>query len=197
MRYNLIVSCLLCFSFLLTGCTIESIPDTSVDGSDYPPAYAFVEELGAARQVAGLDWEDILKAIPSDYYEDYPGLPAAPLTATLYKNGEAEVLDVNDPRLVKLMNFYHNMVYNEVYSYTQGSFSPNEYEEMEQEDFRLELAYEPRHGSFETTFDKMLIVDGNFIGVRSDVPFGEYPYSSFGRYPLYVESVDWLELFGF
>ena len=105
MRYKVIISILCCFTLLLTGCTIESVPDSSTDNDKYPKAYAYVEEDNADHEVARLDWDHILKIIPSNYYEDYPGLPAAPLIATLYKNGEAEVLDVDDPRLVKLMNF--------------------------------------------------------------------------------------------
>lgn len=186
----------MCIAVLLTGCYSVYDPEPSATASPYPEAYAYVEELTAYSDVGKLNWNEILDMIPSDSYEEYPGQPAVPLSATLYKNGEAQELDVNDPRLAKLMNFYHNMVYNEVYSYTQGSFSPAEYEAMEQSDFRLELTYEPC-GSGEKSFDKVLIAQNTFVGVRSEVPFGDYPFSSFGRYPLYVESIDWLELFGF
>ena len=168
----------MCIAVLLTGCYSVYDPEPSATASPYPEAYAYVEELTAYSDVGKLNWNEILDMIPSDSYEEYPGQPAVPLSATLYKNGEAQELDVNDPRLAKLMNFYHNMVYNEVYSYTQGSFSPAEYEAMEQSDFRLELTYEPC-GSGEKSFDKVLIAQNTFVGVRSEVPFGDYPFSSF------------------
>lgn len=186
---------IMCIGFLLTGCISRDVPDSSA----YPKAYVYVAEGTSESKVQELNWETILASIPEDHYQVYPGLHAAPLTATLYKDNEIKELDTNDPRLIKLMNFYNNMVYNEVYSYTQGSFPPKEYNGLASSDFRLELTYTPNwdDASFETTFDKMLIVDNAFVGVRSETPFGEYPFSSFGRYPLYAANVEWLKLFGF
>jgi hypothetical protein len=180
---------------LLTGCGAG----TEIQSDPYQEAYVYVKELYAKEQVDRIDWDEILPSVPEDHYIEYPGLHSIPLTATLYKNNECTEIDVTDPRLVKLLNFYNNMVYNEVYSITQGSFSPQDYDEFTASDFRLELTYSPNwtDGSFETTFDKMLIVENFFLGVRSDTPFGEYPFSSFGRFPLYTQKINWLDLFGF
>lgn len=188
-------ACLICTVLLITGCTSK----LKIENDPYPKAYVYVKEEGAGDEVNKLEWDSILASIPEDHYLEYPGLHAAPLTATLYKNDDCIEVDVKDPRLIKLLNFYHNMVYNEVYSYTQGSFSPEEYSEIANTDFKLELTYTPNwtDDSFETSFDKMLITGNAFIGVRSDTPFGEYPFSSYGRYPLYMPEVKWLEIFGF
>lgn len=161
--------------------------------------YVFVEEEAAAEEVLTIDWEQVIAQIPSDEYVSYNGLHAAPLTATLYKNGDCISLDVKDPRLIRLWNFYNNEIYYGVYSYSQGPCS-SLYEDYKDAAFRLELTFTPatENITFETSFDKFVISDGHFFAIQTDTPtpFQEYDYSVFSRYPLHVYSLHWLEIFG-
>ncbi len=160
--------------------------------------YVLVNELEAAEQTKAINWESVLNKIPSDKYEQYNGLHSMPLTATLYKNGEVIELDVNDPRLIRLMNFYNNEIYYGVYSYSQGDFS-SAYEQEKNFDFRLELTFTQNleDDSFETTFDKIVVYKNFFVGIRSNIPFENYHYSAYLRMPLHYFSGNWLEIFGF
>ena len=207
---------LLCVFLLLSGCSAERTNNISTTQeqseftdlqrlpgmeSEYPEAFVFVHELGSKEQVKKIHWDEVMEMIPDDYYQEYPGLHSAPLAATLCREGTMQELDVRDPRLIKLMNFYHNAVYNQVYSYSQGAYTQAEYDEAMSIEPRLELTYDPiwSDGCFETTFDKMVVYDGYFMGVRTDTPtaFDECNSSAFCRLPLHVHTIDWLELFGF
>ncbi|MBO5024246.1 MAG: hypothetical protein J6D11_08075 [Clostridia bacterium] len=85
----------------------------------YPDAYASVTEGKAKAEIPKLDWNSIIASIPATYYEEYPGLHGKPLSAVLYKNGERTELSLDDERLVRLWNFYNNIVYNCKYAYTR------------------------------------------------------------------------------
>ena len=159
--------------------------------------YVFVEERNADSQIAKLDWNAILEKIPSDYYEQYPGQLSAPLTATLYKDGKTINLDIEDPRLVRLLNFYNNCVYHRIHSYTQGEYNMSSYEFYDTNEYRLVLTYTPINSSMEDSFDKQIVCGSTFVGVRTTIPFADYPLSAFGRMPLYagVSTIEWLPLF--
>lgn len=146
-----------------------------------------------------IDWDNVLATIPSDEYEVYPGLHSKPLSATLYKNGEITELDINDPRLIQLLNFYHNAVYYRIHAYSQGP-ATEYYEEVKDASFKLELIFVQNmtDDSIETSFDKIVVIDTNVFGIRTNIPFGDYDYSVYSRNPLYYqEGISLLELFGF
>ena len=195
-KYGIIY--LICFSLFFTGCSSRARLFDGFFSSNYPKPYVCLDEKNAETAIKGVNWNKILESIPNDHYEAYPGLHTVPLSATLYNGNKVEEIDINDPRLIKMMNFYHNVVYFGVYSYTQGPFLPEEYLDLASTNYRLELTYEPIYEgcNLETTFDKILIVDCVFVGVCSNTPRAEYPFCSYGRYPLHVQSIHWLELFG-
>lgn len=202
MKKILLCTCLLVL-LIFAGCEKGETPQNTarIDNADHKPLYsstpyAYVEEAGADTDINSLDWEAILSSIPATYYEEYPKLHSVPVTATLYKDGKETELDINDPRLVRLLNFYNNAIHHGIYSYTQGSFNPTDLEELENERFRLVLAYTPVVGNFETTYDTIIVINKSFVGIRHNIPFGEYPSSAFGRLPLHAD-YHWLDLFGF
>ena len=191
-----------------SSCTENTTSSTTIESERlYPDAYASVTEGKAKAEIPKLDWNSIIASIPATYYEEYPGLHGKPLSAVLYKNGERTELSLDDERLVRLWNFYNNIVYNCRYAYTQGSYNTESelYKNKENAEFRLELTFEqaPNSENLEHSFDKVVVVGGKsscFIGIISNMPFSSYPYSAFGRYPLYATDpgiVDWLVLFGF
>ena len=159
--------------------------------------YVTIDKKNIEQETSQIDWDTVIKKIPSDYYEQYPGQLSAPLTATLYKNGETIPLDIYDPRLVRLLNFYNNSVYYRNHSYTQGSYN-SEYPYANTYEYRLMLTYAPIHSSMEDSFDKQIVYGSAFIGVRSNIPFGDDPFSTFGRWPLksLISGIEWLPLFG-
>ena len=112
--------------------------------SDSP--YEVVEE-GRPDSLTNEEIAAIVAKVPTDKYEAYPHLHTVPLSATLYKNGEVISLDVDDPRIIGLMNLYNNSIYHSQYAYTQGLLDSNTLEEdVLNEEFRLELTFEPKEG---------------------------------------------------
>lgn len=196
--------CILCACLLLVSCKNNVIPfgddTTHKKESKSIKPYVAINEEKAKEQVSKIEWEKIISDIPCDEYIQLDGLHGAPLSAALYKNEEKLDLDVNDPRLIRLLNFYNNEIYCGVYSYSQGTANA-EYEEDKHCKFRLELTFCPVQGDLETieaSFDKMLIVDGRFYGVRTYTPFENYSYAAFLRIPLHdVGNMNWLNVFGF
>ena len=212
--------CLLLSSVLLVSlCACNNAPDASDDSSSVTTIstttttattttdttttkqaafssspYAEVKEANARAEIARLDWEAILAQIPTDRYELYPGLNGAPTTATLYKDGESISIDVYDPRLVRMINFYNNIVYHQKHAYTQGRYSDEYYNELASSDFRLVLTYENDYP------DKQIICGHHFIDVYSNLNAIEDTAPALGRFPLYVrmrDDVVWLTVFGF
>lgn len=161
--------------------------------------YVYIKENGFDINhsiVSTFDWETIINKIPATYYEEYPELYGAPLTATLYKNGTSAELDINDPRLVRLINFYNNTMHHRLCSYTQGSFNSTDLEKLENNSFRLVLTYTPIAGSIETSYDTIIVNNNGFVGICHNNPFGSYPPYAYGRYPLHTD-YNWLDVFGF
>lgn len=151
--------------------------------------------------------KSVISAIPCDKYEAYPDTHNVPVSATLYKDGKVISIDADDERLIKLINFFNNCVYNYKCAYTQGLL-PIEYIESELEcEFRLELKYSPYgekapspYGRCTTMCDMIVITD-RFTLISHDLPGYEgesedYPFHAVGYDPLY-NSYNWLELFGF
>lgn len=193
------------FSETIPKGTVEDTEETEEKTSNYLEVpYVVEDEIENDEQAKLFDWESVLETIPSDRYEQYGKFNSAPLTATLYKNGESIELDIYDPRLVRLLNFYYNETYHKEYGYSQGMVN-EVYEEYKNFDFRLELTYAPQeekfteiNGSTEFWFDEMMICMYSFIIVDHNTigPEGEL-YISFSRHPLCKFYFNWLDIFGF
>lgn len=143
----------------------------------------------------------VISRVPSDRYERYPDMIGAPLTATLYKNGVETPIAVNNPRLIQLVNLYHNSVYYSDYSYTQGLLGIENIEAAEQADYRLVLTYTPYGDSSSTLWDTVIVTDRCFVVTNHELSGydgleDQYPYYAFGHCPLH-DFYNWLDLFGF
>ena len=152
----------------------------------------------------------IISNIPSDKYESYPNMHTMPLSATLYKDGEKTSIDVDDPRLIRLINFFNQCVYYSKCAYTQGLYSLNDLEDgIVNGEFRLELTYAPYgteapspYGKCTTMCDTIIITNtDSFTLIAHDLQGYEgeeesYPDYAVGFFPLYYSS-PWLDLFGF
>ena len=141
----------------------------------------------------------MITKIPSDKYEAYPDRHNIPLTATLYKGNQVISIDLDDPRLIQLINFYNNAVYFNQYAYTQGVLKPEDLDlTIHQESFKLVLTYTPHGNSFPTLYDTIVVTNTGFFAICYDRSAyqGEYPDTAFGHYPLF-HNYCWLNLFGF
>ncbi len=151
---------------------------------------------------------EVISGIPSDKYESYPDTHNIPLSATLYKDGKEIPLEIDDPRLIGLVNFFNNCVYHSKCSYVQSLLSLDHLEEkVFGNDFRLELKYTPSsdtgpsaYGTCTTGCDTIIITD-KFTLIAHDLPGYEgqekqYPFLAVGYSPLYND-YSWLDLFGF
>ena len=153
--------------------------------------------------------ESIIPKIPSDQYEVYPSMQNVPLSATLYKNGEVISIDIRDPRLIRLINFFNNSLFYEKCEYSLSHLDQDDLENIMSEEFRLELKYEPygenvptAYENQPTLFDTIVVHGGSFALINNDfpwyyvdelIPFKGNHYSPYGiRQPS-----GWLELFGF
>ncbi len=173
----------------------------------FSPA-AFFDHGEADPALTAEEIKSALANIPTDQYEAYPDTHTVPVSATLYKNGEAISIDVSDPRLIGLINLFNNSVYYEKCAYTQGLL-PADYIDKHVTgcDFRLELTYTP-YGetapapySTCTTMCDTIVVTDEFTLISHDLPGYEgederYLFRAVGLDPLYG-SYHWLELFGF
>lgn len=180
-----------------------------VGGSFSSSAYFDIEETD--ERLSESELKSGIAQIPSDTYEAYPQTHGAPLTATLYKNGEVYEIDANDPRLISLTNFFNNCVYYGKCHYVQSNLSIGY---IEQEgtgaNFRLELTYTPYGNSGPGAYEKStsrcdtIIITNSHAGVfliAHDLPGYEwdrenYPFCAVGYLPLYG-TYPLLELFGF
>jgi len=199
---------LFCFLLILTSCKNNELAhnnSTPTESTHENEAvnitpFVIVSEENAKEEVETVDWEKIIHIIPGDVYTQIDGFHTAPISAMLYKNGNCVNLNVNDPRLIRLLNFYNNEVCCGIYSYSQG-VANQFYEDKKNCDFKLEIIFSPNtseDSSMETSFDKIIVIDGDFFGIRTYIPFEKYSYSAFTRTPLYdVGNLDWLSIFGF
>ncbi|MBQ8409140.1 MAG: hypothetical protein IJY39_09795 [Clostridia bacterium] len=159
------------------------------------------EELD--EYVYALDWENIFSEIPSDHYEEYPGVhlhkSSCPVKATLYINRRKVELEIDDPRLVRLVNFYHNSLYNMTYAELQGCGSSWLYSEMQSFPDRLELEFEI--GASKNDPNKIVLIDGVFFCVleRGQPCFCGcgHTYGTWVYIPLHAENIKWIDIFGF
>ena len=154
------------------------------------------------------EMKSIISRIPYDKYEVYPHLNNVPLTATLYKGNEVISLDIKDPRLIQIINFYNNSIYNTQYAYTQGLLNISEIEKALNQDFRLVITFDVTNSSTEIVYDTniqaydtMVIYNKEFVLIAHNLPGyegeeEEYPFKSVGHSPLFY-SYRWLDLFGF
>ena len=172
-----------------------SLPFSNVDGSE---------------KLTDNEIKEIVSKVPSDKYEAYPHLHNVPNSATLYKGNEIISIDVKDPRLIQLINFYNNSVYHNQYSYTQGLLNLKYLEEnVENNNFRLELKYTPYTDTSTVPYDTTItlsdtiVVTNNcgFLIIAHDRPGyegleNEYPFHAVGHEPLHYNYC-WHDLFGF
>ena len=167
-----------------------------------------IADVKEGSRLSNEEIKALIATISSDKYETYPNTHNAPVSATLYKNGEKISIDVDDERLVKLINFLNYCVSYPKCSYIQ-SFLPIDYieEHVTGCDFRLELEYTP-YGNIppspygtSTTMCDTIIVTNRFTLMAHDLPGYEgqserYPFRAVEFWPLYA-TYNWLALFGF
>lgn len=149
-----------------------------------------------------------LSSIPAGRYETYPGLHNVPLTATLYKDGKTTTIDLQDDRLIRLMNLYNNSVCYHKYAYTQGLLNREAIEKAESEEPRLVLAFSTENRGEKVVYDTnvmahdtIIVTNEWFVLIAHDLKGYEgeeieYPFHAVGHQPLY-ENHNWLDLLGF
>lgn len=185
----------LLFSF--TACQNGETPEKTEESTE---AFTFTEEdeLSAA-----------ISQIPSDQYVTHTNQHGRPLSATLYKNGEVMEIDVNDPRLVRLINFFNAALYRKDCAYSLGYLPFSNLEaNVTNQDFRLELKYQPcgekvpSPYSAEYAMSDTVVITGNqFVVINHDrVAYenaAKYPVLALSYIPLEESNALWLDLFGF
>ena len=193
----LLLSILLILS-ILAGCAktdYSTAPFFKTEGTDFSPTDLRVK-LGMAK-------------IPSSQYETYPSMQNAPISAILYKDGKAQPIDVNDPKLIRLVNLFNNALYHEKCAYVQSYLSDTYLEEVSGEAFRLELKYEPYgdvlpgpYVNNPTRFDTLVVTNTHgFVLINHDQPAYSddrpgYSVLAAGYSP-YSWQCQWLDLLGF
>ena len=201
--------CILLLALLLSvqfiGC--EKVLLASNFSSD-----SFFEGEGSDSELTDEQMKAIISKIPSEQYEAYSILQNIPLSATLYKDGVVIDIDIRDPRLIRLVNFFNNALYYGKCYYRQSFYSQEELKDVIHREFRLELKYEPRGekrpGPYEnqpTLFDTIIVTDcpDDFVLINHDYPIrdvdGEiiHPCTAAGYEPFFGWMDSWLELFGF
>lgn len=155
------------------------------------------------------DLEEKNAQIPSDHYESYPNQHGRPLSATLYKNGEVIEVDVNDPRLIRLVNFFNDALYRKDCAYSLGYLPFSNLEaNVTNQDFRLELKYQPYGEKVPSPYsaeyamsDTVVITGKQFVVINHDrVAYdnaAKYPVLALSYIPLEESNALWLDLFGF
>ena len=196
------------------GCGSEPKPLTEEEkkallGESFSSA-PFFEVNEIAPRLTNDEVKAVIFAAPSDKYEGYPDTHNLPDAATLYKDGEAIAIDLNDPRLIRLINFFNNCVYYSKCSYTQSMLNKDYLDEnILNDDFRIELKYTESsitpptpYGNCTTGCDLIVIENSdhaftlmahNIGGYEGDE---NYPFAAVGFVPMH-NSYPWLELFGF
>jgi hypothetical protein len=215
MRKRLLVLLLSVLTLVaFAGCGSEPNPLTDEEkkallGESFSFA-PFFEGKESATLLTNDEVKAVISAAPSNKYEVYPDTHNLPDAATLYKDGDTVAIDLNDPRLIRLINFFNNCVYYSKCSYTQGLYSEDYLaENILSDDFRIELKYTEYtstpptpYGSCTTGCDLIVIGNSNysFTLIAHDLAGYEgdanYPFAAVGFVPLH-NSYPWLELFGF
>jgi hypothetical protein len=196
------------------GCGSEPKPLTEEEKkallSESFSSAPFFEGKESATLLTNDEVKAVISAAPSDKYEVYPGTHNLPDAATLYKGGDTIAIDLNDPRLIRLINFFNNCVYYSKCSYTQGLYSKDYLDEnILNDNFRIELKYTESsitpptpYGNCTTGCDLIVIENSdhaftliahNIGGYEGDA---NYPFAAVGFVPMH-NSYPWLELFGF
>lgn len=169
--------------------------------------YAWIDEESAfdngEELIAAIDWDSVISQIPSDRYEEYPEVHnhanSRPIKATAYIDHRMIELDVNDSRVICLVNFYHNSLYNSTYAELQGSATTWFCSEIQNCPDRLELEFEI--GSSEYDHNKIVVIDGVFFCISERGELFSYDkghtYHAYAYIPLYVENTKWIDIFGF
>ena len=180
----------------LSGCKKNS---STQEFSDEP--FFVVDEVD--DPLSDKEIKKLLSKVPQKRYEVYPGLHNVPLTATLYKDGEVVSIDVNDPRLIGLINLYNNSVYHRQFSYLQGMLDAENIEAIKNDEFRLELKYTPYDSGYSytthiTRYDTVIITNGPYNFTLIDHSHFSYQdtFMATSHVPLH-EQYRWLDLFGF
>ena len=152
------------------------------------------EEL--QNYVASSEFDSIIRSIPSTYYESYPDLIPAPIEATFYNNGEVTKIDVMDPRMVRLFNFYNNNIYHQQHGYLQGTYNAEQLEEIKNTPDRMVLKFRNYGSRGECKWDTMIITEYGFDVI--DHTFDKNPegFYATSRDPLNIPC-NWIERFGF
>lgn len=121
-----------------------------------------------------------IENIRSEQYESYPSLQTIPLSATLYKDGEVKDIALDDPRLIRLINFFNNALHYDKCDYLL-CFVTEEIlaEDVMSDDFRLELKFKPfgdvkpaPYDDNPSDFDTMIITNRflDFTLINSTTP---------------------------
>ncbi len=193
----LISAVLLLLTF--SGCAEDSMEYGLSDESEIVStkfSRPFYDDIEGEPKLSDDQVTAILKKIPYDQYESYPRNPMAPISATLFKDGEEPTIDIRDRRLIRMMNFYHNAVYYSQYSYSQGYLDNERIEEAETESYRLEIKYTPEKLGGTPIFDTIIVTNLSFIPIRYDIPSYNADATAAVHLPLY-DQYPWLDLFGF
>lgn len=103
------------------------------------------------------DWDSIFTKNPDSYYESFSKYHAALDSAVLYKEGETVETAVDDPRLIKLINFHNNCRYHVQCAWIQGMYPPDESDEMIEYPVRLERHFSDI-GEYEALCESMHLV---------------------------------------
>ena len=191
-----------------TTAATTTVATTAVATTTVATTTISIADVKEGSHLSNEEIKALIATIPSDKYETYPNTHNAPVSATLYKNGEKISINVDDERLVKLINFFNYCVSYPKCSYIQ-SFLPTDYieEHVTGCDFRLELEYTP-YGNIppspygtSTTMCDTIIVTNRFTLMAHDLPGYEgqserYPFRAVEFRPLY-DTYNWLALFGF
>lgn len=171
------------------------------------------EKTEASTEAFSFTEEDALSAaifqIPADQYVTHANQHGRPLSATLYKNGEVIEVDVNDPRLIRLVNFFNDAVNKKNCAYIQSYLSWSFLERnVNHQDFRLELKYQPYGEKVPSPYsaeyamsDTVVITGSDFVVINHDrVAYDNaeiYPVLAVSYTPLEESDALWLDLFGF
>jgi len=153
--------------------------------------------------------EDLLEKIPSTYYEEYPGLREKPLTAMYYKDGKSTKIDINDERLIALVNFYSNSLYYGEFDWGPYTLQSDQDDVYNKYSERLEITFEPNNTipqakddiSLEKTCETIIVTNDSLFAVDQHLTYFKngtaYPYTLYDGFFNCHGFVDWLSVFGF
>lgn len=183
----------------LGGCTDNSMKYGLSDESEILAtgfSQPFYDDIDGESKLSDNQVRSILNKVPYNQYESYPGYPNVPISATLFKDGEEQSVDVRDRRLIRMVNFYNNAVYYSQYSYSQGTIDNEHIEEAENESYRLEIQYTPGKLGGKNISDTIIVTNELFVPICHEIPSFNADSTAYHHLPLYDE-YSWLDLFGF